>query len=374
MRALHLGRLRATTVLLLLAAVTACRQETAETHWTLTETLRIGGAEVGPTSFDYVKSIAVDSLGRLFIYDRSTQDIRLFGADGRLVRVIGRKGSGPGELRDAEGIAFSRDGKLWARDAANGRFTIFDGEGVFERHWPMAYCSSQGAWDPRPDREGRLLDQDCVVTDGRADGDAILAYHTDLSRVDTLGLMPECGTRALAESGTWITRHANGTTYRSIPYRAASHNALGPGGEVWCVPNSSRYELLLHRPGAADTVRVALDRPALPVTAGERDSVIAQLEEKGPTGLDFSRIPTVKPAIDRLTIDDQGRLWVRRMNARGAIAFDILDPDGRLVAAAELGVHRSSVWTPFVVRGENVYAVVLDADDVQHIVRFRIGR
>lgn len=374
MRALHVGHLSRIGLATLLAATVACRQETAETRWTLTETLRIGGQEVGPTSFDYVKSIAVDSLGRLFIYDRSTQDIRLFGADGQLVRVIGRKGSGPGELRDAEGIAFTRDGKLWARDAANGRFTIFDGEGAFEKHWPMYYCTSQGAWDPRPDGEGRLLDQDCVVRNGRASGYAMLAYHTDLSRVDTLGEMPECGSDALAESGTWITRTPTSTSYQSIPYRAAAHSALGPRGEVWCVPNSSRYELLLLRRGAADTIRVALERPALPVTAAERDSVIAQIEEKGPTGLDFSRIPTVKPAIDRLTIDDQGRLWVRRMNARGAIEFDVLDPDGRFVATAELGVHRSSVWTPFVVSRDHVYAVVLDADDVQHIVRFRIGR
>jgi len=59
------------------------------------------------------------------------------------------------------------------------------------------------------------------------------------------------------------------------------------------------------------------------VTRAERDSVIASFEQKGPSGLDFSRIPRTKPAIERITVDDQGRPWVRRTNAQGVIAFDI---------------------------------------------------
>ena len=98
----------------------------AQARWTLTETLRIGGAETGPASFLYTKSIEADSKGRIFVYDRRTQDIRLFAPDGKLVRVIGRVGSGPGEFRDAEGIAIARDGRLSVRDAANARFSVFN--------------------------------------------------------------------------------------------------------------------------------------------------------------------------------------------------------------------------------------------------------
>ena len=50
----------------------------AQPRWKLTETLRIGGAETGPELFQYVKSIEADSKGRILIYDRKTQDIRIF--------------------------------------------------------------------------------------------------------------------------------------------------------------------------------------------------------------------------------------------------------------------------------------------------------
>lgn len=102
--------------------------------------------------------------------------------------------------------------------------------------------------------------------------------------------------------------------------------------------------------------------------------MIAIYEDKGPSGLDFSRIPKVKPAIDRLTIDDQDRLWIRHTNAKGGIEFDIYSSNGRIIATAELGVLKSSIYTPFIVRGDNIYAVVLDDDDVQHVVRFKIAR
>jgi hypothetical protein len=359
---------------LLLAALAFPGIAQAQPRWKLTETLRIGGAETGPESFLYTKSIEADSKGRILVYDRRTQDIRMFAPDGKLVRVIGRLGSGPGELRDAEGIAIARDGRLWVRDAANARFSLFSSEGVFEKSWTMKFCYSQGAWNPWFDRSGRIVDEDCAVSGGRAVKDIVLAYHTDMTRVDTLADKPACGTTELNEAGTWIRRSARGGSYRSIPYAAAARSALTPEGDVWCVPNSSRYEILRLKAGAKDTARISRAAPSVPVTTFERDSVVALIEAKGPTGLDFSRIPKVKPAIDRLTVDDQGRLWVRHTNAKGAIEFDIYSSNGRIIATAELGVYNSSVWQPFVVRGDNVYTVVLDQDDVQHVARFHITR
>jgi hypothetical protein len=110
--------------------------------------------------------------------------------------------------------------------------------------------------------------------------------------------------------------------------------------------------------GAKDTVRIARTIAPVPVTRAERDSVIATFEQKGPSGLDFSRIPRTKPAIERITVDDQGRPWVRRTNAQGVVAFDIYGSSGQPVATAELGAYRSPAYLPFVVRGDDVYMVV----------------
>lgn len=348
----------------------------AQTSWTLDERLRIGGAESGPALFVQVRSIDADAKGRILVYERQTQDIRMFGPDGKFIRTIGRVGSGPGEMRNAEGIVVDRRGRIWVRDAANARFTIFNGEGEFEKNWTMKFCWSQGPWHPQLDREGRVVDYDCVVPTGggRSVGYAIVAYRGDQSGVDTLSTRPECGSRELSEAGTWITRSEKSTMYRSIPFAPFPLGTLGPSGETWCAPNSSRYEVIRIVPGAKDTVRISRTLTPVAVTKSERDSIIASFEAKGPSGLDFSRIPRTKPAIERITIDDQGRPWIRRSDVKGAVTFDVYSTSGQLIATAELGNYRSPTYLPFVVRGDNVYAVVLDEDDVQHVVRFAIER
>jgi hypothetical protein len=279
-------------------------------------------------------------------------------------------------MRNAEGMVVDRRGRIWVRDAANARFTVFNSEGEFDKNWTMKFCWSQGFWHPQPDREGRIVDFDCVVPSGggRSVGYAVVAYRGDQSGVDTLSMRPECGSRELSEAGTWITRSEKSTMYRSIPFAPFPLTTLGPMGESWCAPNSSRYEIVRLVAGAKDTLRISRTLPPVPVTKAEKDSIVASIEEKGPTGLDFGRIPRTKPAIERIIVDDQGRPWVRRTNARGEITFDIYSPTGQLVASAELGRYRVPLHVPFVVRGENVYTVVYDDDDVQHVVRFAIER
>lgn len=346
----------------------------AQAKWTLRETLRIGGAESGPEMFVQTRSIDADSKGRILVYDRQTQDIRMFGPDGKFIRTIGRVGSGPGEMRNAEGMVIDRNGKIWVRDAANARFTIFNAEGEFEKNWTMKFCWSQGIWHPQPNRQGRIIDYDCVVPPGggRSMGYAVVGYRVDASGVDTLGSRPECGTKELSEAGTWVTRSEKATMYRSIPWAPFPIGVLGPTGETWCAPNSARYEIMRFGGASKDTVRIARTVPVVPVSKNERDSVIATFESKGPSGLDFGRIPRTKPAIERIIVDDQGRPWVRRTDAKGAVAFDVFSTGGQLIATLELGARRSPTHLPFVVRGDNIYMVVLDEDDVQHVVRFTI--
>ena len=346
----------------------------AQARWTLRETLRIGGAESGPASFVVVRAIAVDAKGRILVYERQSQDIRMFGADGKFIRTIGRLGSGPGEMRNAEGMTIDRQGRIWVRDAANARFTVFNGEGEFEKNWTMKFCWSQGFWNPHVDQQGRIIDFDCVVPQGggRAMGYAVVAYRADHSGVDTLSTRPECGTRELSEAGTWITRSGKSTMYRTIPWAPFPISTLGPSGESWCAPNSSRYEIMRIPQGAGDTVRIARTMPIVPVTKAERDSVIALSDAKGPSGLDFSRIPRTKPIIERVLIDEQGRAWVKRTSAQGIIEFDLYERTGQQLATIVLGKYRTG--TPFVVRGEHVYMVIFDEDDVQYVARFQIEK
>ncbi|MCG6189589.1 6-bladed beta-propeller [Maribellus maritimus] len=53
-----------------------------------------------------IDRLCVSAKGELIIFDRSSQKITLFSADGKYIRTIGKKGNGPQELNSAFDITF----------------------------------------------------------------------------------------------------------------------------------------------------------------------------------------------------------------------------------------------------------------------------
>ncbi len=76
-----------------------------------------------------ISGIDVDADGRILIGDVSEGNVKLFSPEGRLRRVIGRKGSGPGEFEQPRYPRFGPDGLIYVADAQNPRIQAFDSTG-----------------------------------------------------------------------------------------------------------------------------------------------------------------------------------------------------------------------------------------------------
>ena len=159
-----------------------------------------------------------------------------------------------------------------------------------------------------------------------------------------------------------------------VPFAPELAWTLDADGRVWSGV-TDRYRLRLHDP-AGDTLRV-VERAAAPVavSAQERDSVPAQLKWFTDQGgrVDLSRVPKQKPAFLSIRTDDRGWLWVRPSlpAAEKKTAFDVFDPEGRYQGRLSLPVAHEDRM-PLVIRGERIYAVVLNDEGVPQVVRFRI--
>src|SRR6187551_3395842 len=90
-------------LLLFVAACSPAGESASVPQLTLVEELRIGGAEEGPASFTTIAGLGFDAEGRIWVLDRQTQELRVFGRNGEFVRNIGQRGSGPGEFQEING-------------------------------------------------------------------------------------------------------------------------------------------------------------------------------------------------------------------------------------------------------------------------------
>lgn len=74
-------------------------------------------------------NIAIGPDGSVYVSDLGNFCIKRFDADGKLMRVYGRHGDGPGSFARNKGIAVDRDKRFYVADAAFENCQIFDDEG-----------------------------------------------------------------------------------------------------------------------------------------------------------------------------------------------------------------------------------------------------
>jgi hypothetical protein len=338
------------------------------TAWRIVEDLRIGNAEGdGSAGFNRIVGLALDREGRIYALEGETQDVRVFDSTGAFVRRFGRKGRGPGEMENASGMGWDDGRRLWVVDPANGRYALFDTTGRVVGTRQRSTSFYMFPWKGAFLASGELVDV-IGLPGGFPPTFALARYDTAMVPRDTIHLPTYQGELYTQRS------QSGGGMSAGVPYTPGLVWSVDPRGFLW-FGITAPYRIYQRRLGG-DTVRI-IERAyePLPVAAADRDSEIAHLDWFTKQGgqVDASRIPKVKPAFDRFFLDDVGNLWVDPVTPRSDDdrVFDVFDPDGRY-----LGRARSNfpiVGTP-VFRGERLYAVTGDENDIPYVVRARIER
>ena len=182
------------------------------------------------------------------------------------------------------------------------------------------------------------------------------------------------------QPGSFYLATGGGYMMYSIPYFASEVSHIDSRGAVWSTRDGDpEYRLSRREPGGDTTLVVETRRPPVAVPEVERDSVIAamrqMLADRGVTSQwDWSRIPTVKPAVEAIFQSAEGNLWVRTPSAEGGVLFDVYSGEGSHLGTASLGAGLS-LWDQVapVVRGDSAWLIVTDEFDVNYVVRVRIS-
>ena len=98
-----------------------------------------GVAGAGPDTFNRPTDVVVAPNGDVFVADghggNSNARIVKFTRDGRFIKTWGKPGSGPGEFDTPHSLAMDSIGRLFVADLNNLRVQVFDQEGTFLFAW-----------------------------------------------------------------------------------------------------------------------------------------------------------------------------------------------------------------------------------------------
>ncbi|MCE2455846.1 MAG: hypothetical protein J4G12_08560 [Gemmatimonadetes bacterium] len=346
--------------------------------WTLVEELRVGSREgTGPDAFARLKGLVALDGGGFAILDSQIQELRVFGPDGAHIATHGGKGQGPGEFVDANGLMLDSSGRLWVPDARNGRMSVFDPEDGFVESFPFADGNFNATWN------GAIADGSRIYRPWRTGNRRLLRiFDLTMTQVDSIPLpsdSPEDEEFDPAnQPGAFYQELGGGYMAYSIPFYANQVRYIGRRGDFWSNRDGDpAYRFQRWLPGGDTTLLVETRRPPIAVPTVERDSVIDMMREMtssmGAGEWDWSRVPTVKPAVEDIFESDEGNLWVRTPAADGGVLFDVYSRDGTYLGTASLGpdLNLFDRVAP-VVRGELAWLVVTDEFDVNYVVRARI--
>ncbi len=338
-----------------------------------------GDGEAGGALFQVTDAMRLSD-GRIVVASAGTQQVRIHGADGRLLRAIGRAGEGPGEFRAPFWLGLLRGDSIAAWDVALRRFSIFTPAGDFARA-----VTPSGVRGVFPQAVGVLPDGRFVLAastgsqplpppgQARRDTVAYVAIGATGAVVDTLGRFPGAEMIAVGTPST-------GFLLRPLPFGRQTVAALQDGRLY--VGTGDRYEIAAYDLGGELRAVFRADRPAVPVTRQDvrdyRRTLVtlggdAQANARGAKLLEDAPVPATMPAMTALEVDSAGNLWVQepqKPGDAGGSAWTLIAPDGHVRGMVRLpaGLVVKQIGSDWVL------GVVVDEDQVEHVRVYRLTR
>jgi len=355
--------------------------------WTLVEDLRLGigsGGNRPELEFGDIAGIDAGADGTIYVLDRSTSTVRVFGSDGNPVGSLGGRGRGPGELSPRAGPILLMSGDtVLVSDPALGRAVLFTKDG-HAGSFPLSRAEGLPLrWMRMPD--GMIVEH-VVALDQSGPATERRTWHLLLLRaasgeiVDTIARREASGSRAFSGGAPTLTLFAGEPVWTVDD----AGRLIGGDPRSWSLSVRDRSGLL--------TESWTREVPARPVTDGDRDRALGLLE----AGLRRDGLPGPQiellakavrfadqwPAFADVLGGPDGTVWVQRVSppqdlhvATGAIGFDIgartwdvFDAGGRFLG---------SVTTPpdfdaIAFRNDRLFGIQRDSLGVQYVLRLRV--
>ena len=370
----------------------------------LVEEVRIGSVDDPDVGFSNIGQVRVAPSGEIYVVESSDRELRVYSADGALLRSYGGAGDGPGEFNAITDFGVLGD-TVWVSDASRRRLTLFSKAGDLLGTVTASIEVSMGEFMGRglavivyP----RELRPDGLILSGNSHGrypnlpDSVVHVPRVLFDLagnirDTLDVVPVEVSYRARQIVTPMQPGGSRTTAIRIepPALDSGTYSVAVGTDTvavhWSVSDEPRTGIVraTRTTAEGDTLfATSLGYDPRPVEPEWIDSVAAaratarRMSRADSIALvqahrDAMQMPPHHPPVSRMQVADDGSVWIP-LNESDAAAnrWVALAADGRILGLLDLDANvrlahrdRSQLWV-----------VERDTLDVPWLVRYRIDR
>lgn len=285
----------------------------------LTEELSIGGGDDPNQAFSEVVAFVVDPEGTVFALDFKDANIKVYDKAGAFLRLIGKKGQGPGELGMPSGIMRTGDGEILVEDQANRRLAFFKASGEFIKN--ISTADRMGVVSLVLDPQGGFLGREM----GMAEGNARMFF--DIKKFDQ-DLKPLFSLDKID-----FPVPLPGSGVKLNPMEMMSFYQIDGDGRIYYGRNIA-YEIKVYDRKGAHIRTIQKDYERTKIGKEDIDEFMERSASLG-AARDLFSFPEYFPPYQQLTVDDRGRLFVRsyvKGKAAREYGVDVFDGEGRYIA------------------------------------------
>jgi hypothetical protein len=336
--------------------------------WKLVAELRIEGSEGDSAILSDPISLALDDDGRVYVADVRPAMVKVFDRTGRLIRTIGRDGSGPGEFTFP--LLAIYGSTLLVHDPRQSRISVFDTSGSFVRSWTTVCC------EPEPitvDNEGLVYINGSSPPDS---GRMIVRYTLEGIIRDTV-LLPRDQKRE-----QWELVTIKGPMPVSVPLAPRLLQRSNPEGG-FLMGMTGHYIITASRTGRDTLMLFGRDWSANSVSLSRRqaaaDSVIEIVSEVvgeavARREINAGDVPATAPAFGDIAVDGRGYRWIMvdPGDDAGHTWFDVFDSAGVYlgqVAGPPSLTRRRMAWN-----NDAMAAYEVDDSGIPVVIKYAIRR
>ncbi len=329
--------------------------------------------------FGDIRGIQAARDGTIYVLDQQAAEVRVFDSSGEYRRTIVRRGEGPGEIGDANGIFLSGDTLLWIHDTR--RWTIIGvnpmGEEVGQFVKPVMNYGY--IWDGVFDDRGRYWR---TTTHGDHDpgyppppGLSLWSERRYYKSYELSSGATDSVYVGEASYQSYAYTTPAGWGFLPLPFEAGEVIEVNPSGGFWRAHTAS-YRIVRTGEGGDTLVVIEAGLPPQRVTDEDRSAYVGGIvEDRAELRREADEVaalmPDIKPVLEGLLVDDEGRLWVERVTPRDTRAFyDRYSEDGEYLGSVRLAFEPAG---PIRVQHGNIYTWVVDELEVEYVVRATVS-